>query len=89
MNEQQNLNKLYWQSRRGMWELDLMLVPFLQEAFINLSPSEKKLYVKMLSEEDQDLFIWLVKRQTHLAGEYRSLSEKVIEFIKNTDARPH
>lgn len=89
MIEQKKRNQLYWQSRRGMWELDLILVPFLQEGFKNLNPREQKLYIKMLSEEDQDLFAWLVKRQIHLAGEYKNLTEKVIDFIKTTDARPH
>ena len=31
-NEDVTRRRLYWHSRRGMWELDLLLMPFLEEA---------------------------------------------------------
>lgn len=89
IDEKINLNRLYWHSRRGMWELDLILVPFLEFGFAKLSQDEQNLYVQMLAEEDQDIFSWLVKRETNLAGKYKALAEKIIEFVKTTDAKPH
>lgn len=33
MVEQTELNRLFWHSRRGMLELDVLLVPFTQEVY--------------------------------------------------------
>ncbi|WP_119394014.1 FAD assembly factor SdhE [Salinibius halmophilus] len=61
MNENEIRNRIFWQSRRGMQELDLILVPFLQEGgYDELSDTDKKLYVTLLREEDQTLFDWFL-----------------------------
>ena len=48
-------SKIFWHSRRGMLELDLLLVPFAGEAYELLALEDKKLYRDFLAEEDQDL----------------------------------
>lgn len=45
-------NQLYWQSRRGMWELDLLLIPFLRERFSDLSAQEQADFELMLTLPD-------------------------------------
>lgn len=57
--------KLLWHSRRGMLELDLLLLPFARERLPALSPERQQDYIRLLEEEDQDLFAWLVDRQQH------------------------
>jgi antitoxin CptB len=52
--------KIFWHSRRGMLELDLLLVPFAQEVFSDLPYQEQLLYEQLLDEEDQDIFAWLM-----------------------------
>jgi len=63
MNEQNELElkKMYWHSRRGMLELDLLLVPFAEKVLPTLTRQQQLDYAKLLEEEDQDLFQWLVK----------------------------
>lgn len=53
-------NKLFWHSRRGMLELDLLLLPFLEKCFDDLSVEEQVSYEQLLAGEDQDLFAWLM-----------------------------
>ena len=36
MTDATELNRLFWHSRRGMLELDLLLVPFVREVFASL-----------------------------------------------------
>ena len=55
-----NTQKIFWHSRRGMLELDLLLVPFAQEVFETLAPDQQQLYEKLLQEEDQDLWNWFL-----------------------------
>jgi len=62
MVDQEKLNRLFWHSRRGMLELDLLLVPFVQEHYINIDSINQQRYDTLITEEDQDLFAWLMKR---------------------------
>jgi antitoxin CptB len=54
--------KLGWHSRRGMRELDLLLLPFVDGFLRDLSADDQGLYKLLLAEEDQDLYNWLVLR---------------------------
>jgi len=56
-------SRLFWASRRGMLELDIILQTFLEEAYDQLKPAEQALYQHLLGEEDQDLFTWLMGRE--------------------------
>lgn len=56
-------NRLKWASRRGMLELDLVLMPFLENVYLTLPPEDQALYVELLSSEDQDMFGWLLKHK--------------------------
>jgi len=45
-----------------MLELDLLLVPFAENSLSTLSDEQIEDYRRLLTEEDQDLFQWLVKK---------------------------
>ena len=73
-----NKQKIFWHSRRGMLELDLLLVPFATEAFEFLSPQDQLLYSDFLEEEDQDLFAWLMKRSEPSEPRFKSIIEQIL-----------
>lgn len=56
-------NRLRWGSRRGMLELDLILMPFVENIYPTLPEAEQALYVRLLECEDQDMFSWFMHRQ--------------------------
>lgn len=56
-------NRLFWASRRGMLELDLVLLPFLENVYETLEEADRQRYVKLLEEQDQDLFAWFLRRE--------------------------
>lgn len=60
--DQQQKNRLFWASRRGMLELDLVLLPFAENIFPQLPEDDQQRYWKLLDQEDQDLFAWLLRR---------------------------
>lgn len=62
MVTQEKLNKLFWHSRRGMLELDLILVPFVKDHYATLDATDQKRYDDLLECEDQDLFSWFMRR---------------------------
>ncbi|MCB1668682.1 MAG: succinate dehydrogenase assembly factor 2 [Pseudomonadales bacterium] len=51
-------NRLVWASRRGMLELDLWLLPFVEKIYPGLDDVDKERYHKLLEGEDPDLFAW-------------------------------
>lgn len=56
-------NRLFWGSRRGMLELDLILLPFVDNGYPALEQADKERYWKLLECEDQDMFAWFLRRQ--------------------------
>jgi len=54
--------RVWWHSRRGMLELDLLLMPFTSEVFDTLDPEDQARYQQLLAQEDQDLWNWMVDR---------------------------
>lgn len=57
------INRLFWGSRRGMLELDLVLLPFLENVYQTLDQEDKERYWKLLECEDQDMFAWFLRRE--------------------------
>lgn len=55
-------NRLFWSSRRGMLELDLVLMPFVDNVYPSLDEADQRRYQVLLEEEDQDLFTWFMRR---------------------------
>ena len=83
-------NKLYWQCRRGMWELDLYLVPFVRERLVHLSPDEQNDFTTMLEIPDVELHACLnghteptnvdLKHILGLVREHAKISDKSSVF---------
>lgn len=55
-------NRVKWGCRRGMLELDLVLLPFVDQAYPELSPADQVLFQQLLECEDQDLYAWFLRR---------------------------
>lgn len=62
MSAEVEYKRLYWHSRRGMLELDVLLLPFLEEVYLDLEADDKLRYRKLLECEDQDMFVWFMQR---------------------------
>ena len=73
-----NRDKIFWHSRRGMLELDLLLVPFAREVFETLSRQDQLLYSDLLEEEDQDLFAWLMQRSPPSEARFESIIRQIL-----------
>ena len=78
------LKRLYWHSRRGMWELDLLLVPFLRHRYPTLAADDRQAYQALIEQEDQDLFLWLMRRQLPSEPSRRRIVQLIIEYAETT-----
>lgn len=70
--------RLLWASRRGMLELDLVLMPFLENVYPTLEQSDKELYWALLEEQDQDLFAWFLRRENPEKPEL----QRIVDIIR-------
>lgn len=61
--------------RRGMKEMDLILGRFADECLAQLQDSELDSYEALLSENDQDLYLWVTRRVTGTVHEDRGPQE--------------
>ena len=50
MTDEIELKRLFWHSRRGMLELDVLLVPFVQEVYPGLPADDQARFRKLLAE---------------------------------------
>lgn len=75
---QEKIKRLRWQCRRGMLELDLILVAFLDKNYLNLSASYQDLFEQLLTYSDQDLYHYLIKRQSIENEKLQALIKRII-----------
>lgn len=73
-----DINRLFWGSRRGMLELDLVLMPFLENVYPGLEQGDKERYWLLLEEQDQDLFSWFLRRENPGNPEL----QRIVEIIR-------
>jgi len=76
---QLNKNRIFWQSRRGMLELDLLLEPFVRHCYDNLTTEEQQLYQEFLAHEDQELYDWLLLRKNPIDKSFDRLIRLILE----------
>ena len=73
-------NRLFWANRRGMLELDLVLLPFLEKIYPTLEQDDKERYWRLLDSEDQDMFGWFLKRKNPDDPDLL----KIVQIIRDT-----
>jgi len=82
MVEDVELNRLYWHSRGGMLELDVLLVPFVKEVYSTLNEVDRKVYVRLLECEDQDMFGWFMERAESDDPELQRMVRMILDRVQ-------
>ena len=82
MVEDVELNRLYWHSRRGMLELDVLLVPFVKEVYPHLNAEDREGYRKLLECEDQDMFGGFMERSESPDPELQRMVRMILDRVQ-------
>ena len=80
---QEELNRLFWHSRRGMLELDVLLVPFSREVYPELTDEDKRTYNALLACEDADLFVWFMEKETPEDSRFAAMVDMIVERARS------
>ena len=57
------MRRLWWRSRRGMLELDLLFLPFIEQRYAALDAADQETYGRFLEEDDPTLMAWCAGRE--------------------------
>ena len=79
-NQNREYSRLYWQCRRGMLELDILLQTFVATVVPLLDHIELEAFKRLLTQPDSLLLEYLMGRTVPLDQEVAS----VVEQIRNT-----
>lgn len=84
MSEKSNpeFNRLWWHSRRGMLELDVLLLPFLEQAYSSLPEEDQQRYHKLLGCEDTDMFEWFMQRSEPEDPDLRRIVRMILDRVQ-------
>ena len=74
------LDKAKFKSRRGLNELDQILVPFVTEKFQRLDEIDKILFLELLEFEDVDLADLILYKKIKSSEKFKKIIIKIIEF---------
>lgn len=78
----EDANRVRWHSRRGMLELDVLLLPFAEQAYNSLNAEDQALYRRLLACEDPDLFGWFMEHKVSDDTELMRMVQMVLEHSK-------
>ncbi len=71
-----------WACRRGMLELDVLLLPFMDEAFDDLTYEQKLTFERLLTSDDPDLFAWFMGHQKCDDPELAEMVSIIVNRVK-------
>ena len=76
--------KILWQCRRGLWELDIILLPFVEKEFTNLNKQDQLLFQQLLKYEDIELFDIFINKIEPQENQFINLIQLILDkHMKN------
>ncbi len=77
-----NKARLKWACRRGMLELDVLFIPFVDQAYDSLSENKQLIFERLLTEQDPDLFAWFMGHKTCEDKELNAMVQFILKRVK-------
>ena len=74
--------RLKWACRRGMLELDVLFMPFVDQAWEQLSEDNKRIFERLLTCQDPELFAWFMGHEECEDPELKSMVEHILNRVK-------
>ena len=79
-----NKLRLEWDCRRGMLELDKVIMPFYQQHFDALPDHKKAVFVRLLACSDLQLFSWFFNRTSAPDAELQAMVDEIHQKLNIT-----
>ena len=72
-------NRLKWQCRRGMRELDDLLIAYANDCYDAAGPDEKAAFEALLSLPDPEIAAYLLKKQLPDTAPIANVVEQILQ----------
>ena len=82
MFDKKRYGRLKWACRRGMLELDVLLMPFAENGFDELSEQQQDVFERMLKCDDPDLYAWFMGHQSCDDEAFSQMIEHILSRVK-------
>jgi antitoxin CptB len=73
----EDVARLRWRCRRGMKELDLVLLRYLEQDYPQASAADRDAFARILELQDPDLFGYLVGRDSPAEASLRHVVARI------------
>ncbi|MGB1200353.1 succinate dehydrogenase assembly factor 2 [Cognaticolwellia aestuarii] len=77
-----NKPRLRWACRRGMLELDVLFMPFVEEAYDDLSIENKAIFERLLECQDPELFAWFMGHEVCEDKDLNAMVQFILQRVK-------
>ena len=77
-----NKPRLRWACRRGMLELDVLFMPFVEEAYDQLTDKDKAVFERLLEGQDPELFAWFMGDEVCEDEELNTMVQFILSRVK-------
>lgn len=81
-----NKLRIEWDCRRGMLELDKIIMPFYKAHFDQLTDDKKDIFIRLLTATDLQLFSWFFNGSQSDDAEVQEMVE-YIQDVQKTNVR--
>jgi antitoxin CptB len=72
-----NIDRLRWQCRRGMLELDVLLEAFLDQHYVELPPRLQRHFIQLLDFPDPIIHAWCIGGEKPDDDEFADLIDSI------------
>ena len=83
MSDENVSKRVRWHSRRGMLELDVLLLPHAEDVYDTLDAEDQERFRKLLDCEDPDLFAWFMEHQVAEDADLARMVSLVLSHARN------
>lgn len=80
--------RVQWACRRGMIELDIVIMPFLKYEYESLTDTDKQIFVTLLKSHDPDLFNWVINYSEPVNPEFKRMIKLIQQYIFTVNVVP-
>ena len=77
-----NKARLKWACRRGMLELDVLFMPFVDEAYDELSLQDQITFERLLTCQDPELFAWFMGHEKCEDSKLNAMVQFILKRVK-------
>ena len=78
----EDVARIKWRSRRGLLELDMILLNFVENHYASLSEQEKTTYKQLLSLPDPELLAYFMQQEIPQDSVFAELVSKINKVNK-------